>query len=102
MQVSALFRVSVLPYFCHTIHTQVHDTAARGCGSDRHSSWGGLFQEATTLAQGNLYTLPHASLLSTILISPQKGDVVECEIDEIGRITNCIQYYLLPCVNVIH
>ena len=26
-----------------------------------------------------------------VLTSPQKGDVVECEIDEIGRITNYIQ-----------
>ena len=26
-----------------------------------------------------------------LLFSSQKGDVVECEIDEIGKITNCIQ-----------
>ena len=61
---------------------------ARGCDLDGYSSRSGVLQKATLVAEGKGSTR-FAMLLLSVYV--QKGDVVECEIAEIGTIRNEIQ-----------
>ena len=62
---------------------------ARGCDLDGYSSGSRLFQKTTPMAEGR--RTQDNYVMSLLSVHVQKGDVVECEIAEIGTIRNEIQ-----------